>query len=184
MQFKSLTRPAFALSTALMVGLGLAATSSLEASAHKGKHHHHHHHHYYRHDAANVAMKDSELKTTVEALKKAGLVGALRVHGPITVFAPSDAGWGKMTKDNREGLLNDTKRLGEVLKYHVVKGKYTAADLASRRALKTLEGEDLMIDNKDGTVIVDGCIVTKADVAADNGVIHVIDAVAIPERGK
>ena len=90
----------------------------------------------------------------------------------------------KMTKENREGLLNDKKRLAEVLKYHVVKGKYSAADLASRRALKTLQGEDLMIDNKDGTVVVDGCIVTKADVAADNGVIHVIDAVAIPERGK
>lgn len=183
MQLKSLTRQSFALSTALMVGLGLVATAGLEASAHKGKHRHHHHH-YYRHDAANVAMKDGDLKTTVEALKKAGLVGALRVHGPITVFAPSDAGWGKMTKDNREGLLNDTKRLQQVLKYHVVAGKYSAADLANRRALKTLEGEDLMIDNKDGTVIVDGCIVTKADVAADNGVIHVIDAVAIPERGK
>lgn len=183
MQFKSLTRRSFALSAALLVGLGLAVSTSNEASAHKGKHRHHHRHHC-SHDAGCVAMKDPDLKTTVEALKKAGLLHALCGKSPITVFAPSNAGWAKMTKENREGLLNDKKRLAEVLKYHVVKGKYSAADLASRRALKTLQGEDLMIDNKDGTVVVDGCIVTKADVAADNGVIHVIDAVAIPERGK
>ena len=185
MEFYSWSRrskTSVALSAALLLGIGLVGTTT-EASAHQSRRHHRHHH-YYRHDAANVAAKTPECSTTVTALKKAGAVGMLRIHGPITVFAPSNAGWARMTKENREGLMNDPKRLKEVLQYHVVKGKYSAADLADRRSLKTIQGEDLMIDNKSGTVVVDGCIVTTADVACDNGVIHIIDAVAIPERGK
>ncbi len=171
-----------ALSAALLLGIGLVGTTT-EAQAHRTRHHHTHHH-YYRHDAADVAMKNADCSTTCEALKKAGLVGALRIRGPITVFAPSNAGWAKMTKENREGLMNDPKRLKEVLKYHVVKGKYSAADLADKHSLTTLQGESLMVQSKSGTVLVDGCIVTTADVPCDNGVIHIIDAVAIPERGK
>ncbi|CAN5369579.1 hypothetical protein BH11CYA1_BH11CYA1_30470 [soil metagenome] len=183
MQFYSWSqrsKTSVALSAALLLGIGLVGTTT-EASAHKR---HHKHHHHYSNDAASVAMKTADVSTTVTALKKAGAVGMLRIHGPITVFAPSNAGWAKMTKENREGLMNDPKRLKEVLKYHVVKGKYTASDLADKRSLKTVEGESLMIDNKSGTVVVDGCIVTTADVPCDNGVIHIIDAVAIPERGK
>lgn len=182
MQFNSWSRRgSVALSAALLLGIGMVTTTT-EASA---RHHNRrHHHHYYRNDAANVAIKNADCSTTVKALKKANAVGMLRIHGPITVFAPSNQGWARMTKEAREGLMNDPKRLKEVLKYHVVKGKYSAADLADRRSIKTLQGEDLMIDNKSGTVIVDGCIVTTADVPCDNGVIHIIDAVAIPERGK
>ncbi len=169
-----------ALSAALLLGVGLVGTTT-EASA-RTKHRHHHYHH--RNDAADVAIKNADCSTTVQALKKANAVGMLRIRGPITVFAPSNAGWAKMNKENREGLMNDPKRLKDVLKYHVVKGKYTAADLANKSSLATLQGESLMIVNKSGTVVVDGCIVTTADVPCDNGVIHIIDAVAIPERGK
>jgi uncharacterized surface protein with fasciclin (FAS1) repeats len=184
MQFYSWSqrsKTSVALSAALLLGIGLVGTTT-EASA-RTKHRHRHHHHY-AHDAASVAMKTPDCSTTVTALKKADAVGMLRIHGPITVFAPSNAGWAKMTKENREGLMNDPKRLKDVLKYHVVKGKYSAADLADKRSLKTVQGESLMVDNKSGTVVVDGCIVTTADVPCDNGVIHIIDAVAIPERGK
>jgi len=188
MQFYSWSRrnqASLALSAALLLGIGLVGTTT-EASAHTtGRHHRHHkHHRHLSHDAAAVAMKNADCSTTVEAFKKANEVGLLRMHGPITVFAPSNAGWGKMTKENREGLMNDPKRLKDVLKYHVVKGKYSAADLADKRSLTTVEGQSLMVDNKSGTVVVDGCIVTTADVPCDNGVIHIIDAVAIPERGK
>lgn len=179
MQFKLWSRRSFALSAALLVGLGFVA-SSPEASAR---------HHKKRcavrcNSIVRVASKDEDLKTSVQAIKKAGLACTLGYKGPFTVFLPSNTGWAKLPKENRESLLNDPKRLNEVLKYHVVKGNYSASDLASRRSLKTLQGEDLMIDNKDGTVIVDGTIVTKADVKAGGSVIHVIDYVAIPERGK
>ena len=180
MQLQSWTRRTFALSAAFLVGLGLVVSVSPEANAR----HHRKHARRQVSTVVTVASKDAELKTTVSAIKKAGLVHALSSKGPFTAFLPSDAGWDKLTKENRESLLNDPKRLAEVLKYHVVKGKYSAADLAERRSLVTLQGESLMLDNKDGTVIVDGCIVTKGDVKAGNGMIHVIDYVATPERGK
>ncbi|MBS1996086.1 MAG: fasciclin domain-containing protein [Cyanobacteria bacterium SZAS LIN-2] len=131
-----------------------------------------------------VAAKNKDLSTTVSAIKKAGLVCALSGAGPLTVFAPTNEGWAKMPKDMREGLLNDPKRLKDVLTYHVVKGKYDAAALDGKRSITTLEGQSLMLDNKDGKLIVDGCIVTTPDIKASNGMIHMIDAVAVPERGK
>jgi uncharacterized surface protein with fasciclin (FAS1) repeats len=185
MQFQSWSRRSFALSAALVVGLGLVATTPSEAAT---KHHKHHNHGNSCHLACNgivgVASKNSDLTTTVTAIKKAGLVCALSCAGPLTIFAPTNAAWSKIPKDQREGLLNDPKRLKDVLEYHVVKGKYNAASLDGKRSIKTLEGQDLMLDNKDGKLIVDGAIVTTPDVKASNGMIHLIDTVAIPERGK
>ena len=183
MQFESWSRRSFALSAALVIGLGLVANQPTLAAA---KHHHHHNKHC--HQACNgvvgVAEKTKDLSTTVTAIKKAGLVCALSCAGPLTVFAPTNEAWAKIPKDQREGLLNDPKRLKDVLEYHVVKGKYDAASLDGKRSIKTLEGQDLMLDNKNGKLIVDGCIVTTADVKASNGMVHMIDAVAMPERGK
>lgn len=181
MQLNQWSRRSFALSAALLVGFGLVASTSQEASAR----HHRRHHRVVRHnDLASVAARTPELKTTTEAYKKAGMVGALRAGGQRTVFMPSDAGWGKMAKENREGLMNDPKKLQEVLKYHHLKGKQEAAELLNKRSAVTLQGESLMLDNKDGTLIVDGCVTTTPDVKASNGVIHIIDYIPIPERGK
>jgi|GEM_PF-461772 len=185
MQFQSSNLRSLALSAALLMGFGLVATSPVEAAT---KHHKHHHHGKACNHAGNgivgVAGKNKDLSTTVTAIKKAGLVCALSCAGPLTVFAPTNEAWAKIPKDQREGLLNDPKRLKEVMKYHVVKGKYDAASLDGKRSITTLEGESLMLDNKDGKLIVDGCIVTTPDVKASNGMVHLIDAVAIPERGK
>jgi uncharacterized surface protein with fasciclin (FAS1) repeats len=185
MQFQSWSRRSFALSAALVVGLGLVGTLPGEAAT---KHHKHHHHGKNCHHACNgivgVASKNKDLSTTVTAIKKAGLVCALSCAGPLTVFAPTNEAWSKIPKDMREGMLNDPKRLKDILEYHVVKGKYDAASLDGKRSIKTLEGQDLMLDNKDGKLIVDGAIVTTPDVKASNGMIHLIDYVAIPERGK
>jgi uncharacterized surface protein with fasciclin (FAS1) repeats len=185
MQFQSWSRRSFALSAALLVGLGLVATSPSEAAS---THHKHHHHGKSCHTACNgivgVAAKNTDLSTTVTAIKKAGLVCSLSCAGPLTVFAPTNAAWAKIPKDQREGMLNDPKRLKDILEYHVVKGKFDAASLDGKRSIKTLEGQDLMLDNKDGKLIVDGGIVTTPDVKASNGMIHLIDSVAIPERGK
>jgi uncharacterized surface protein with fasciclin (FAS1) repeats len=184
MQFQSWSRRSFALSAALLIGLGLVVTSPVEAATK----HHKHHHGKSCHQACNgivgVASKNSDLTTTVTAIKKAGLVCSLSCAGPLTVFAPTNSAWAKIPKDQREGLLNDPKRLKDVLEYHVVKGKYDAASLDGKRSIKTLEGQDLMLDNKDGKLIVDGAIVTTPDVKASNGMIHLIDSVDIPERGK
>ncbi len=80
--------------------------------------------------------------------------------------------------------MADNKKLATVLKYHVLPKKYSASDLSSRRSLVTLEGESVMLNNKDGSQTVDGAIVTKADCDCSNGTVHVIDTVLMPERGK
>jgi uncharacterized surface protein with fasciclin (FAS1) repeats len=184
MQFQSWSRRSFALSAALLVGLGLAVSSPTEAATKHHKHHHGKSCHLACNGIVGVAGKNKDLSTTVTAIKKAGLVCALSCAGPLTVFAPTNEAWSKIPKDMREGMLNDPKRLKDILEYHVVKGKYDAASLDGKRSIKTLEGQDLMLDNKDGKLIVDGGIVTTPDVKASNGMIHLIDQVAIPERGK
>lgn len=135
-------------------------------------------------DVAGCTSCCGDLKILNSALKKTGLDRTLRGKGPYTLFAPSDAAFAKIPKADREALLNDKKKLPIVLKYHVVPKKYMASDLASRRSIVTVQGESLMLDNKDGTQIVDGALVTKADSDCRNGVVHVIDTVLIPERGK
>ncbi|HEY9786482.1 MAG TPA: fasciclin domain-containing protein, partial [Candidatus Obscuribacterales bacterium] len=136
-------------------------------------------------DIVSTAQSAGDFKTLVTALKKTGLDRTLKGKGPYTVFAPSDAAFAKMPRAQREELLNDKKALPNILKYHVVpKKKYMASDLAERRALPTAEGEFLMLVNKDGITVVDGAIVTKPDINCSNGVIHVIDDVVIPARGK
>jgi len=129
-----------------------------------------------------VAAKAGTFKELLSQLEAAGLVGVLKGPGPFTVFAPNDTAFAHSRSLDK--LSGDKTKLANVLKYHVVKGKYSAEDLASKRSLTTLEGESLMVNAKDGKVIVDGAIVTEPDVKASNGVIHVIDAVLIPERGK
>lgn len=135
-------------------------------------------------DIVSTAKKAGTFNTLGDALDKANLTGTLQKKGPYTVFAPSDSAFAKLPKEEKEALLNDEKRLPEVLKYHVVQGIVPSSDLASARAVTTIQGESLMVDNKDGSVIVDGAIVTKPDIKCSNGVIHEIDYILVPERGK
>lgn len=129
-----------------------------------------------------VAAKAGTFKELLSELEAADLVGVLKGPGPFTVFAPNDTAFAHSRSLDK--LSGDKAKLANVLKYHVVKGKYSSEDLASKRSLTTLEGESLMINAKDGKVIVDGALVVEPDVKAGNGVIHVIDAVLVPERGK
>jgi uncharacterized surface protein with fasciclin (FAS1) repeats len=130
----------------------------------------------------STAQKDPSLKTLVSDLKAAGLCGVLSGKGPFTVFAPDEAAFAKLPKGNN--LSGDKDKLAKVLKYHVLPRKLMAADLAPLRSATTLEGESVMLNNKDGKEIVDGAEVTKADIVCGNGVIHIIDTVLMPERGK
>lgn len=129
-----------------------------------------------------VAAKAGTFKELLSELEAAGLVGVLKGPGPFTVFAPNDAAFAHSRSLDK--LSGDKAKLANTLKYHVVKGKFSSEDLASKRSITTLEGEALMLNSKDGKLIVDGALVTEADVKAGNGVIHVIDAVLVPERGK
>jgi uncharacterized surface protein with fasciclin (FAS1) repeats len=129
-----------------------------------------------------VAAKAGTFKELLTELEAAGLVGVLKGPGPFTVFAPNDTAFAHSRSLDK--LSGNKEKLAHVMKYHVVKGKYTSEELATKRSLTTLEGESLMINAKDGKIIVDGALVTEPDVKASNGVIQVIDAVLIPERGK
>lgn len=129
-------------------------------------------------DIVDTAVSAGSFKTLVTALKQAGLVDTLKGPGPFTVFAPTDEAFAKIPKDQLDALLKDKAMLTKVLTYHVVPAKVMASDVKAGK-VATVEGESLTLGTKDG-VTVDRARVVKADIVADNGVIHVIDSVLMP----
>lgn len=127
-----------------------------------------------------TAVAAGQFKTLASLLTKAGLAGTLQGKGPFTVFAPTDAAFAKVPKATLAGLAKNKAKLRAVLLYHVVKGKVTAAQAMRLRSAKTLNGKSLAIRVNGGKVLVGGATVTKADVNASNGIIHVINTVLIP----
>ena len=127
-----------------------------------------------------VASKAGQFKTLVSLVKKAGLAGTLSAKGPFTVFAPTDAAFKKVPKSTLNALAKDKKKLKAVLLYHVVKGRVTSDKVVTLDSAKTVNGKSVDIKVEDGTVYVNDAKVTKVDIAARNGVIHVIDTVLIP----
>jgi transforming growth factor-beta-induced protein len=127
-----------------------------------------------------TAVAAGQFKTLAALLTKAGLAGALQGKGPFTVFAPTDAAFAKVPKATLAALGKNKAKLRAVLLYHVVKGKVTAAQVVKLRSAKTLNGKTVAIRVSGGKVFVGGAAVTKADVTASNGVIHVINKVLIP----
>ncbi len=127
-----------------------------------------------------TAVAAGQFKTLASLLTKAGLAGTLQGKGPFTVFAPTDAAFAKVPKATLAALAKDRAKLRAVLLYHVVKGKVTAAQAMKLRSAKTVNGKPLAIRVSGGKVLVGGATVTKADVMASNGVIHVINKVLIP----
>jgi len=118
--------------------------------------------------------------TLVAAVKAADLVDALSGSGPFTVFAPTDEAFAALPSGVLNDLLDDTEALSEILLYHVVSGKVKANNIPNRLEAATLNGEDILLQNRGGSVTVNDIEVTTADVSASNGVIHVIDQVLIP----
>jgi uncharacterized surface protein with fasciclin (FAS1) repeats len=133
-------------------------------------------------DIVTVAVEAGSFKTLVAAVEAAGLVGVLQGEGPFTVFAPTDAAFAKLPAGTVEALLADKDRLIAVLTYHVVPGRIAASDVmsAGRAAPTTVQGQQLNVRVENGAVLVDGARVVTADIAASNGVIHVIDTVILP----
>ncbi|KQT11319.1 fasciclin domain-containing protein [Ramlibacter sp. Leaf400] len=130
-------------------------------------------------DIVDTATSAGEFKTLAAALQKAGLVDTLKGPGPFTVFAPTDAAFAKVPKDQLDALLADKDKLTQVLTYHVVPGKVLAKDVKAG-PVKTVQGSPLTVSTSGG-VKVDGANVVKTDIVADNGVIHVIDSVVLPK---
>ena len=115
-------------------------------------------------------------------MKAAGLVDTLKGEGPFTVFAPTDEAFKKLPDGTVEGLLKDPAKLKEILLYHVVAGKVMAADAAKLTSADTVLGKQIAVKVVDGKIMINDATVATADVAASNGVIHVIDTVLLPPR--
>jgi uncharacterized surface protein with fasciclin (FAS1) repeats len=127
-----------------------------------------------------TAVAAGQFKTLTKLLKRAGLANALQQPGPFTVFAPTDAAFKKVPKKTLSALLHNKAKLKAVLLYHVASGKVTAAKVAKRTSVKTLNGKAVRIRLSDANVFVNTAKVTTPDVMASNGVIHVINRVLIP----
>ena len=126
-----------------------------------------------------TAKQAGTFGTLIKALQAAGLTQTLEGAGPFTVFAPTDAAFAKLPPGTVETLLFNPVLLGQILTYHVVPGRYRAADVAGLPVALTVQGAPLTIDPSQG-VKVNNATVTQTDIEADNGVIHVIDQVLLP----
>ena len=135
-------------------------------------------------DIVDTAVGAGQFNTLAAALKAGDLIVVLKGNGPFTVFAPTDDAFKKLPPGTVENLLKPENKaqLVKILTYHVVPGKVMSTDLAGKKTdAKTVQGDAVSVDATMGGVTVNGAKVVKADVAADNGVIHVIDTVLIPK---
>jgi len=128
-----------------------------------------------------TAVGAGQFGTLVTAVKAAGLVETLSGPGPFTVFAPTDEAFGKLPAGTVEALLQDKAKLTSILTYHVVSGKYMAADVLKTSSLESVQGQKISISLKDGAPMADNAKIIKTDIVCSNGVIHVIDAVILPK---
>jgi uncharacterized surface protein with fasciclin (FAS1) repeats len=135
-------------------------------------------------DIVDTAVATGQFKTLASALDAAGLVGTLKGDGPFTVFAPTDEAFSKLPAGTVENLLKPENKdqLVAVLTYHVVPGTVKAADVVKLDEVKTVNGKMVDINVKGDTAMVNNAKVTKVDIPASNGVIHVIDTVILPPK--
>lgn len=134
-------------------------------------------------DIVDTAVGAGQFKTLAAALGAAGLVETLKGAGPFTVFAPTDAAFAKLPAGTVEMLLKpeNKAKLTAILTYHVVAGKVMAADVVKVTSAKTVQGGSVAVKATGGKVTIDAANVVTTDIAASNGVIHVIDTVLMPK---
>ena len=137
-------------------------------------------------DIVDTAVAAGSFTTLAKALQAAGLVDTLKGKGPFTVFAPTDEAFAKLPAGTLDELLKpeNKDKLQRLLTYHVVAGKIAAAQVVTMTTAKAVSGDAIHIRTAGQTVMVDNATVVKADIAASNGVIHVIDAVIMPDGMK
>ena len=129
----------------------------------------------------DVVVNSEDHNTLEAAVIAAELADDLQGEGPFTVFAPTDAAFEALPEGTVASLLEDPKgMLADILLYHVVGGKAYSSDLSNGQKIATLNGDEIEVKIKDGKAYIDNAMVTVADIKADNGVVHVIDAVITP----
>ncbi len=133
-------------------------------------------------DIVDTAVSAKKFSTLVAAVKAAGLVETLKGDGPFTVFAPNDEAFAKLPQGTIADLLKpeNKAKLTAILTYHVVPGKVMAADVVGVKSAKTVNGKEVSVTVEGNTVMIDQSKVVATDIAANNGVIHVIDSVLLP----
>lgn len=136
-------------------------------------------------DIVDTAVSAGQFETLATALEAADLVETLKGSGPFTVFAPTDAAFAELPAGTVENLLKPENKdqLVQVLTYHVVPGRVAAEEVTKMDEAETVNGKAIEIDASSGGVKVNDANVTTADIAASNGVIHVIDKVILPPEG-
>lgn len=160
MQFINANRRAIVLAASIVVLSGCATQSSPVS-------------------VADTIASAPDLSTLNSLVVKAGLTDTLKASGPFTVFAPTNAAFAKVPAKTMDELAKDSAKLKAVLTYHVVPGKVMAADVKNGNT-KTLNGANLALSKAGDFVTVEDGMVQKADIAATNGVVHVVDSVFIP----
>jgi len=158
----TMTKRAFAL-LAATAALALAGCASTPAPA----------------TITDTAARTPQLSTLTKLLNDAGLADTLRGAGPFTVFAPTDEAFKAVPAATMAKLASDKQMLMAVLNYHVVAGKVSSADVKTGN-VKTVQGANVAVSKAGTFVTVEDAVVTMADVAASNGVVHVIDKVLLP----
>lgn len=133
-------------------------------------------------DIVETAVAAGSFKTLATALGAAGLVETLKGKGPFTVFAPTDEAFAKLPAGTIDKLLADKEQLKQILLYHVVAGEVTAAQASKLTSAKTVQGSEITIHAMGKGVMINNANVTKADIKATNGVIHVLDTVILPPK--
>lgn len=129
----------------------------------------------------DIVVNSEDHSTLEAAVIAAELADDLSGEGPFTLFAPTDAAFQALPEGTVASLLEDpTGALADILLYHVVGAKAMSTDLANGQRIETLNGDPIEVKIKDGKAYIDNAMVTVADIKADNGVVHVIDAVITP----
>ena len=129
----------------------------------------------------DIVVGSDDHNTLEAAVIAAELADDLSGEGPFAVFAPTDAAFAALPEGTVAALLEDpTGDLAQILLYHVVGSQLMSKDLVIGESIATLNGENITITSKDGSFYVDNAKISVADIKADNGVVHVIDAVIIP----
>ena len=130
-------------------------------------------------DIVETAVNAGTFNTLIKAVEATELVEILKSPGPYTVFAPTDEAFNTLPEGTLDSLLQDIKKLKRIVLYHVAFGDVRAEDLMQIQEAETVEGSIVAIESSDGIKVNDANVL-KTDILADNGVIHVIDAVLIP----
>jgi len=130
----------------------------------------------------DTAAANGSFKTFGKAIERAGMSDMLRGVGPFTLFAPTDDAFAKLPADKLENLFKDENKeeLVSLLNYHVVSGRKAIADVGKWEAAKTVNGQSAPITMAKDQVSIDGALVTAADIASSNGILHGIDKVNVP----